>query len=225
PFKSEAVECPLTEIEEDDANFEPDVQDEENEEEEFGEEDMTEEDPRISKKRQLGEVGHYCPVMLKEKRVLVPGRPEKAAKYENKTYYVSSLEMLEQFISQPEEYVPVYEPFQPPPFRICIIGVSGAGKTVYGRYLANKLKVYHISFREKLQELIIKRTKKKLGPRYEEDPDSEAEQPPPEEEIKPFDEPKPPKVTPEEEGGAEEEVEEEPDVEATLNEEFPVNID
>ena len=58
---------------------------------------------------------------------------------------------------------------QPPPIRLFIIGPKGCGKTLYGRYLAEKLGVFHIDFHERLQELIIAKTKKQVGPDYEDD--------------------------------------------------------
>ena len=43
-----------------------------------------------------------------------------------------------------------------------IIGPKGSGKTLHSRELAKKLGVFHISFRDRLQELIIAKTKKKI---------------------------------------------------------------
>ena len=45
---------------------------------------------------------------------------------------------------------------------------------MHGRYLAEKLGVFHIDFQERLQELIISKTKKRVGPDYE---DEEEEDP------------------------------------------------
>ena len=50
-----------------------------------------------------------------------------------------------------------------------MLGPRGAGKTLHGRYLADKLGIFHIDFRERLQEMIIGKTKKKIGPEYEEE--------------------------------------------------------
>ncbi|CAI9737012.1 Hypothetical predicted protein [Octopus vulgaris] len=168
PFKHEAIEYSVTEMEEDDANYDADMEEDEKEEEDDNY-DEEEEDPRISKKRLLGDVSHYCPVMLKEKGVLISARHEVAVRYDSKLYYLTSIEISDQFVAQPEDYTPKDKPFQPPPLRICILGAHGSGKTVYGRYIANKLGIFHISFKEKLQELIIKKTGRKIGPLYEED--------------------------------------------------------
>lgn len=66
---------------------------------------------------------------------------------------------------------------QPPPVRLLILGARGAGKTLHGRQLARKLGLFHISFKDRLQELIIAKTRKKIGPEYEEDNQEEPEEP------------------------------------------------
>ena len=50
-----------------------------------------------------------------------------------------------------------------------MLGPRGAGKTIHGKNLARKLGLFHIQFRERLQELIIAKTKKKVGKEYEEE--------------------------------------------------------
>jgi len=52
-----------------------------------------------------------------------------------------------------------------------LLGPRGAGKTTHGRHLAKKLGLFHIQFRERLQELVIAKTKKKVVPEREEEPD------------------------------------------------------
>ena len=58
---------------------------------------------------------------------------------------------------------------QPPPLRLLMLGPKGAGKTQHGKLLARKQGLFHIQFRERLQELIIAKTKKKVGKEYEEE--------------------------------------------------------
>lgn len=65
---------------------------------------------------------------------------------------------------------------QPPPIRLLIIGPKGAGKTLHGRQLAKQMGVFHISFKDRLQELIIAKTKKRIGPDYEDDDEESSEQ-------------------------------------------------
>jgi adenylate kinase family enzyme len=52
--------------------------------------------------------------------------------------------------------------------RIVFIGPEGVGKTLHGRELAMKHNTFHIKFRDRLQELIIGKTKMKIGPEYNE---------------------------------------------------------
>ena len=57
-----------------------------------------------------------------------------------------------------------------------MIGPKGAGKTLHGRNLAKQMGVFHISFKDRLQELIIAKTKRKIGPEYDDDEDETSEQ-------------------------------------------------
>ena len=61
--------------------------------------------------------------------------------------------------------------------RLLILGARGSGKSLHGRHLAKKLGIFHISFKERLQELIMLKTKgKKVGPEYEEDQEEPGEE-------------------------------------------------
>lgn len=52
---------------------------------------------------------------------------------------------------------------------MCLLGIHGAGKTTCARQIADKLGIFHIQFEEYLQELILPKTKRKVGPSFEED--------------------------------------------------------
>ena len=52
--------------------------------------------------------------------------------------------------------------------RILFIGPEGVGKSLHGRELAMKYDTFHINFRDRLQELIISKTKMKIGFQYNE---------------------------------------------------------
>ncbi|NXW56644.1 KAD9 kinase, partial [Eurystomus gularis] len=123
------------------------------------------------KKRHMGDTKHFCPVSLKENFVLYPGLYEHAAKYREKIYYFSTSECRDKFFKNPEEYVAHNEPIQAPPLRVCLFGTHGAGKTACARQVADKLGIFHIQFEEYLQELILPKTKKKVGPHVNEEPD------------------------------------------------------
>lgn len=53
------------------------------------------------------------------------------------------------------------------------MGPHGSGKTVCGRQLAEKLGIFHIQFEEFLQEKLMLKTEKKIGPEFEEDSEEE----------------------------------------------------
>ncbi|KFQ26433.1 Adenylate kinase 9, partial [Merops nubicus] len=118
------------------------------------------------KKRHMGDTKHFCPVSLKENFVLHPGLYEHAAKYQDKIYYFSTSECRDKFLKNPELYVAHNEPIEAPPLRVCLLGTHGAGKTTCARQAADKLGIFHIQFEEYLQELILPKTKKKVGPGF-----------------------------------------------------------
>ncbi|XP_009675242.2 adenylate kinase 9 [Struthio camelus] len=142
-------------------------------EEEEENEDEEEEEKRNEKKRHMGDTKHFCPVSLKENFVLYPGLSEHAAKYQEKTYYFSTSENRDKFLENPEEYVAHKEPIQAPPLRVCLLGTHGSGKTTCARWVADKIGIFHIQFEEYLQELIMLKTKKKVGPDFDEEPEED----------------------------------------------------
>ncbi|KGL84237.1 Adenylate kinase 9, partial [Tinamus guttatus] len=125
------------------------------------------------KKRHMGDTKHFCPVSLKENFVLYPGLSEHAAKYQEKIYYFSTSENRDKFLENPEEYVAHKEPIQAPPLRVCLLGTHGAGKTTCARWVADKMGLFHIQFEEYLQEIMIRKTKKKVGPDFDEEPEED----------------------------------------------------
>ncbi|KAF7661399.1 hypothetical protein LDENG_00263080 [Lucifuga dentata] len=124
---------------------------------EAAEEEESEED--TTSKRLLGDTHHFCPVALKDHDVLLPCTDEIAAKYREKMYYFSSTEARECFLQKPEQFVTQTEPLKPPALRIFLLGARGSGKTTQGKWLAQQLGLFHIQFRELLQELIMAKTK------------------------------------------------------------------
>ena len=47
-----------------------------------------------------------------------------------------------------------------PPLRVFLFGPRGSGKTVVGRELAGKMGLFHVAFRDYLQEQILPKMKK-----------------------------------------------------------------
>ncbi|XP_043531266.1 adenylate kinase 9 [Chiloscyllium plagiosum] len=177
PFKYYGWElsgADLDEEEEDAEVFTEEAEEEAEEEEEENEEEEEEnEDLAQRKNRQMGESKHYCPVALKEKTVLYPGDQDCSAKYREKYYYFSHPTARDEFLKNPEEYVNANEPLKPPPLRLFVFGAKGSGKTINSRWLANKFNIFHIQFVECLQELLFPKTKKKIGPEYDDEPTEE----------------------------------------------------
>ncbi len=85
--------------------------------------------------------------------------------------------------------------FKIPPPRILVMGVRGSGKSTQARFLADRLNVFHVKFRDYLQELIIGKTKKRIEPEHEEEKvvdDAEEEEEEDEDDIKEREKSKPP---------------------------------
>lgn len=66
--------------------------------------------------------------------------------------------------------------FKPPAVRIIVIGPRGSGKSIQARHLASKLDVFHIKFRDRLQEIVFGKLKKFVGPEYDDDKDEELDE-------------------------------------------------
>ncbi|XP_046530536.1 adenylate kinase 9 isoform X3 [Equus quagga] len=172
PFQYPAWELTLEDYDEETEDYQAEAEaDEELEEED--EEEEENEDRIKEKRRHLGDTKHFCPVVLKENFILRPCNTEESAKYRENIYYFSSPEAKEKFLEHPEEYVAGKEPLKAPPLRICLLGPHGSGKTVCGRQLAEKLGIFHIQFEEFLQEKLMLKTEKKIGPEFEEDSEEE----------------------------------------------------
>ncbi|KAL2082220.1 hypothetical protein ACEWY4_022038 [Coilia grayii] len=125
-------------------------------------------------KRVLGDTKHFCPVTLRELGCLAPCLDEFAAKYREKAYYFSSLEARDRFISSPEEYVCSTQLFKAPALRLLLLGVRGSGKTTQGRWLAQQLGLFHIQFRECLQEQLLAKTQRRVERSDEAEPPEDA---------------------------------------------------
>ncbi|XP_054030004.1 adenylate kinase 9 [Dryobates pubescens] len=173
PFKYHGWELSAEDLQEEEDDLAAEGEDEEAEEQENEDEEEEDEDKIKEKKRHMGDTKHFCPVSLKENFVLCPGLSEHAAKYQEKLYYFSTSEHREKFLKNPEDYVAHSEPVQAPPLRVCLIGTHGAGKSTCARQVAEKLGIFHIQFEEYLQELILPKTKGKVGPSFEEEPEDD----------------------------------------------------
>ncbi|XP_039385079.1 adenylate kinase 9 isoform X3 [Mauremys reevesii] len=173
PFKYYGWEISPEDLDEEAEDLQAEGETDEELEEEEQEENDEDEDKINEKKRHMGDTKHFCPVSLKENFVLFPGIAEHGAIYREKFYYFSSPESREKFLENPEEYVAHKEPLQAPPLRLCLLGTHGAGKTICGRWLADKLGIFHIQFEERLQEMIMPKTEKRVGLEFDEEPEED----------------------------------------------------
>ncbi|KAG8444676.1 hypothetical protein GDO86_009735 [Hymenochirus boettgeri] len=138
-------------------------------EEEGGEGEEDDEDCTREGKRNYGDSKHFCPVALKDNFVLYPGDSENAAIYKERIYYCSTPEARTKFLQNPENYTALKQPLKAPPLRVLLIGTRGAGKTICARLMAEKLGIFHIQFQECLQEIMLSKLQKKIGPQYNEE--------------------------------------------------------
>lgn len=81
------------------------------EEEDFEDED---DDPTIpgGGRKNFGETRHFCPVTLKERRILHPGTPEAAVRYREQTYFFVSTDARAQFLENPDMFLSDGKPLQ-----------------------------------------------------------------------------------------------------------------
>jgi len=145
-------------------------QEEEDEEESF--------DPSVKdRKTKFGETGHYCPVSLLSNGVLVPGNAELQARYRERVYRFSSEDNKALFLEDPEAYLPRRdERLHAPAPRFIIMGARGAGKSTQARLLAQKLDLFHVKFRDYLQEMVVGKSKRFLEPERDEDKEEEEDE-------------------------------------------------
>ncbi|XP_044531342.1 adenylate kinase 9 [Gracilinanus agilis] len=172
PFKYAGWEMGLEDYDEETDDFQAETEAEEEIEE--AEQEPEDEDRLKERRRHLGDSKHFCPVSLQENFMLFPGPPDDGAKYRERVYYFSSIEAREKFLELSEDYVAHDEPLKSPPLRICLTGPRGAGKTVCARWLAEKFGIFHIQYEEFLQEKIMVKTERKVGPEYDEEIEEEA---------------------------------------------------
>ena len=101
----------------------------------------------------LGYTRQFCPVTLKRTGVLFPGYGDLAVLYREQHYHFSSEEARLAFMSSPFDFItPGVFPSAPPP-RILVLGGPTSGKTLQCRRLLRRVRLFHMSFHERLREL------------------------------------------------------------------------
>ncbi|TRY98900.1 hypothetical protein DNTS_026558 [Danionella cerebrum] len=171
PFKYSAVTISSADLEEEEETIHMLTQAEKLDD--VDEEEDQDAQEEVGFKKHLGDTKHFCPVILKKRGSLQPCLDDFPAKYRGKVYYFSSAEARENFVENPEIYVSTTRLLQPPAMRIFVLGVRGSGKTTHGKWLAEQLGVFHIQFRERLQELIVRKTQRRVSPADDTEPPEE----------------------------------------------------
>nr|XP_009488876.1 PREDICTED: adenylate kinase 9-like [Pelecanus crispus] len=122
------------------------------------------------------EIAEQTPESLLNQTVLVMEKPFKyhgwelsAEDLDEEAEDLAAEEEDEEEVVEEEEN----EDEEAPPLRVCLLGTHGAGKTTCAREIADKLGIFHIQFEEYLQELILPKTKEKVGPNFDEEPEED----------------------------------------------------
>ncbi|XP_026878248.2 adenylate kinase 9 isoform X1 [Electrophorus electricus] len=145
------------------------------EEEEGDDEEAQEAEEGSSTNRWFGDTQLFCPVVLRERGILAPCTHDFTAKYRERVYRLSSAEARDKFLQHPECYTSTTELLKTPAVRLFQLGVRGSGKTSHGRWLAEQLGLFHVQFRERLQELILPKTQRRVPYADEAEPPEEQE--------------------------------------------------
>nr|XP_009932576.1 PREDICTED: adenylate kinase 9 [Opisthocomus hoazin] len=120
------------------------------------------------------EIAEQTPESLLNQTVLVM---EKPFKYHGWELSAEDLDEEAEDLAAEEEDEEVEEEEnedeEAPPLRVCLLGTHGAGKTTCARQIADKLGIFHIQFEEYLQELILPKTKEKVGHHFDEEPEED----------------------------------------------------
>ncbi|RZC32518.1 AAA 17 domain containing protein [Asbolus verrucosus] len=97
-------------------------------------------DDFFAKNRRYGDTYYYCPVTFFDKFVLWRGKEQYAARFKDKIYLMATEKDMKNFVHSPRKYLPeTHPPMKFPPPRICVVGVTGCGKTTVSKLLAKNL--------------------------------------------------------------------------------------
>eukprot|EP01137_Pigoraptor_chileana_P032498 Opistho-2@21949 len=99
-----------------------------------------------------GDTKHYCPVILRDLRLLKRGTEEFSVQYLDKTYHLSTEEAMEAFVLKPDTFLPLATVPKIPPMRLVILGPRGSGKTTHGKRLGEELGIPWVPFHERFPE-------------------------------------------------------------------------
>ncbi|XP_050304296.1 adenylate kinase 9-like [Anthonomus grandis grandis] len=122
--------------------------------EHFGEEDTTlvELKPDVSETlRKYGETLDFCPVSFIEHFVLWRGKEDFAVKYNEKVFLMATAEDMQKFLADPLKYLPQGYTTKFPPLRVCVLGVSGCGKSRVAKKISENYGLIYLDYDEILK--------------------------------------------------------------------------
>ncbi|KAI5636294.1 50S ribosome-binding GTPase domain-containing protein [Phthorimaea operculella] len=122
----------------------------------------------VNDSRFLCETGINCPIAYFDYGVIWEGKTEFCIKHLNKLHFFSKEECLEKYQNDFTKYQFFNKPFKKiPPWRICVIGRIGSGKTTISKFIAKELGLVHIDYEEAVNNYIMPKHFKKVGRHYE----------------------------------------------------------
>ena len=134
--------------------------------------DVDANDPEVLKKfvRNYGIANKYDIVDAANNNVIFPGIPDHGLKYKSKVYFFRNEDNAAAFLKNPLDFIPASTENLPvPPPRICIVGPPSSGKSYLAKTIAKRYNLFHFDLKIRLQELIISKLRRKMGPDYAEE--------------------------------------------------------
>ena len=129
--------------------------------------DLGEEDKRLPK----SDFGDYCPVTFVNSGFMQKGNPEMEVTIFGKTYTFAGEKEMEEFKFNPTKFMIVKNgqtqlPLTPPPPKVMVLGVKGAGITTQIKNICDKYKLESLNLKEavlkKLAEMKQERRRRRL---------------------------------------------------------------
>lgn len=96
--------------------------------------------------RRLGDTNIYCPVAFDRHFVLWKGKEELSVLFEQNVYLLSSVSVMEEFVTNPTLFLSQKPINKIPPMRICITGVLGSGKTTAAKNIAQNCGLHYVNY-------------------------------------------------------------------------------
>ena len=109
----------------------------------------------LTSKIEYGFTKDYCPVTLRDKKILQKGTKNNSAKYQSKIYYFATEEARAAFLIEPKNYT---SQISIPPIRLVMIGPTGSGKTTLIKTITKSFGCIPVVFDEFILEYAEKQS-------------------------------------------------------------------